>query len=356
MKSGLEKSSPAGIMTRGTAPTILVSMIPILALVLTLTAAANAQPAPLIYDTDMGNDIDDALALAVIHALESRGECKLIGVTLTKDNRWAAPYVDIVNTFYGRGDIPIGAVRGGKEPDDGDYIRAVAGKKAPGGGPLYPHDLTDGRDAPEAVELLRRLLAAQPDGSVVIAQVGFSTNLARLLDSKSDSHSPLAGRDLAAKKVRILSVMGGAFPPVRAEYNIKIDQPASAKLFAEWPTPIEVSGFEIGETILYSAASIENDFRYVEHHPVADAYRHYKKMPYDRETWDLTAVLQAIRPGRGYFGLSRPGTIRVDGQSLTHFMPSKEGKHRFLTVSEEQRIRVRATLEQLASEPPRPSN
>lgn len=336
--------------------TILVAMYRACLVLFVMLSFARAQPVPLIYDTDMGNDIDDALALAVIHALESRGECKLIGVTLTKDNRWAAPYVDLVNTFYGRGDIPIGAVRGGKEPGDGDYIRAVAEKKAPDGGPLYPRDLTDGRNAPEAVELLRRLLAAQPDGSVVIAQVGFSTNLARLLDSKPDSHSPLAGRELAAKKVRMLAVMGGAFPSVMAEYNIKIDQPASAKLFAEWPTPIEVSGFEIGETILYSAASIENDFRYVEHHPVADAYRHYKKMPYDRETWDLTAVLQAIRPGRDYFGLSRPGTIRVDGQSLTHFLPSEQGKHRFLTVTEEQRIRVRATLEQLASEPPRQSN
>ena len=335
--------------------TILVAMYRACLSLLVMMSLARAQPVPLIYDTDMGNDIDDALALSVIHALESRGECKLIGVTLTKDNRWAAPYVDIVNTFYGRGDIPIGAVRGGKEPDDGDYIRAVAEKKAPGGGPLYPHDLTDGRNAPEAVELLRRLLAAQPDGSVVIAQVGFSTNLARLLDSKADSHSPLPGRELVAKKVRMLSVMGGAFPSVMAEYNIKIDQPASAKLFAEWPTPIEVSGFEIGQAILFSAASIENDFRYVEHHPVADAYRHYKKMPYDRETWDLTAVLQAIRPGRDYFGLSRPGTIRVDEESLTHFLPSKEGKHRFLTVTEEQRIRVRSTLEHLASEPPRKS-
>jgi inosine-uridine nucleoside N-ribohydrolase len=321
-----------------------------------MTSFANAQPVPLIYDTDMGNDIDDALALAVIHTLESRGECKLIGVTLTKDNRWAAPYVDLVNTFYGRGDIPIGAVRAGKEPEDGAYIRPVAEKKSPGGGPLYPHDLTDGRQAPEAVALLRRLLAAQPDGAVVIAQVGFSTNLARLLDSKADSHSALAGRDLVARKVRLLSVMGGAFPSVMAEYNIKVDQPASAKVFADWPTPIEVSGFEIGQTILYSAASIENDFSYVEHHPVADAYRHFQKMPYDRETWDLTAVLQAVRPNRNYFGLSRPGTIRVDGEGLTHFAPSEEGKHRFLTVSEEQRIRVSAILEQLASEPPRRMN
>ena len=61
----------------------------------------------------MGNDIDDALALAMIHALESKGEARLLAVTLTKDNRWAGPYVDLVNTFYGRGSIPVGVVRPG---------------------------------------------------------------------------------------------------------------------------------------------------------------------------------------------------------------------------------------------------
>ena len=175
-------------------------------------AALAADPVPLIYDTDMGNDIDDALALAVIHALETRGECKLLGVTLTKDNKWAAPYVDLVNTFYRRGDIPIGVVRNGKTPKEGKYIRVVAQKKAPGGSPLYPHDLTDGGNAPEAVGMLRKLLASQQDGAVVIAQVGFSTNLARLLDSSPDDASALGGRELVAKKVRLLSVMGGAFP------------------------------------------------------------------------------------------------------------------------------------------------
>ena len=33
-----------------------------------------AEPVRLIFDTDIGNDVDDALALAVIHALQSRGE------------------------------------------------------------------------------------------------------------------------------------------------------------------------------------------------------------------------------------------------------------------------------------------
>ncbi len=324
----------------------------LLLLMLAAVTVMAAQPVPLIYDTDMGNDIDDALALAVIHALESRGECKLLGVTLTKDNRWAAPFVDLVNTFYGRADIPIGVVRDGKTPEDGEYLRPVAEKKRADGALVYPRDLTDGRNAPEAVGLLRKLLAAQHDESVVIAQVGFSTNLARLLDSPGDAVSPLTGRKLVAKKVRLLSIMAGAFPPLLAEYNVKIDQAAATKLFAEWPASMVASEFEVGLSILYPAVSIENDFRYVEHHPVADAYRAYQQMPYERPTWDLTSVLYAVRPERGYFGLSKPGRIAVYEKSLTRFTPDAEGKHRYLTVTEQQRTRVLATLVQLASQPP----
>ena len=83
---------------------------------------AAAQSVPVIFDTDMGNDVDDALALAMLHALESRGECRLIGVTITKDNPWAAPYVDLVNTFYGRarhsGRDGEGRRDAGEQPDD----------------------------------------------------------------------------------------------------------------------------------------------------------------------------------------------------------------------------------------------
>lgn len=317
-------------------------------------SARSVEPVRIIFDTDMGNDIDDALALALLHAFESRGEAKLLAVTLTKDNRWAAPYVDLVNTFYGRGAIPIGVVRNGKTPEDSDMIRVPCEKKGAGGTPFYPHDLTDGRRAPEAIGLLRTVLSAEKDRAVTFVQVGFSTNLARLLDSAGDNHSPLAGRELVARKVRLLSVMAGQFPTGKPEFNVKMDLPAARKLFAEWPTPIVVSGYEIGNSILYPAHSIENDFRYVEHHPIADSYRLYKKMPYDRPAWDPTAVLYAVRPERGYFSLSPAGRVQVDAEARTHFFPSSQGKHRYLIVNDLQRARIVEALTALVSQPPMP--
>ena len=92
----------------------------------------------------------------------------------------------------------------------------------------YPHDLLSGRVGKSATALLRKTLAAQPDHSVVIAQVGFSTNLARLLDSPADEYSPLTGRELVERKVKLLSLMAGAFQPIEGnrrylEYNVVKD-------------------------------------------------------------------------------------------------------------------------------------
>jgi inosine-uridine nucleoside N-ribohydrolase len=209
---------------------------------------------------------------------------------------------------------------------------------------------------PEATALLREVLAKQPDGSVAIAQVGFSTNLARLLDSAGDAHSPLKGRALVAKKVRVLSIMAGAFELINGkphpEYNVVKDIPAAKKIVEEWPTPIVFSGFEIGLSMRYPAASIEQDFRYVAHHPLQEAYQLYNPTPHERPTWDLTSVLWAVRPERGYFDLSGPGRVSVDEKGLTTFAETPDGKHRYLIADEVQRARSLEALVQLTSQPP----
>jgi len=309
----------------------------------------------LIFDTDICGDCDDVLALAMIHAMESRGACRLAAVTVTVDNDLVAPFVDAVNTFYGRGNIPIGAVGKGGVTEEGKYL-GLANEKD-GGQPRYPHDLTSGKSAPSAVAVLRKALAGEADGSVVIAQVGFSTNLARLLESPPDEYSPLSGEQLVKQKVSRLSLMAGAFKPIdgnahHLEYNVVKDIPSCRKLASRWPTPTVWSGFEIGIALPYPATSIERDYGYVAHHPVAEAYIRYMPPPHNRPTWDPTAVLAAVHPDRGYFDLSEPGKVTVAADGLTKFMPEAQGRDRYLILRPEQAPRVLEALVQLSSQPP----
>jgi len=318
----------------------------------------SAEPVRFVFDTDLGNDVDDSMALAVAHALQNRGECEILAVTLTKDNPYAAPMVDILNTFYGRPEIPIAVVKYGMTKDDGRYNRQVYELKDGDGNPRYPRSLTpqDSANLPDAVPFLRRLLAEEPDNSVVMIQIGFFTNFARLLDTPADDISPLTGKELIAKKVKFLSLMAGAFAPEykeHREYNVVIDIPSAKKVISEWPTEMVFSGFEIGDWIQHPAASMKEDYGYVEHHPLKDAYHFYRGLDNSQPTFDLNSVLYAVRPNRGYFDLSPPGTVTVQDNGLTTFAPSANGKHRYMIVSPEQKAMVREAFVQLCSEPPK---
>ncbi|MDX2178128.1 MAG: nucleoside hydrolase [Bryobacteraceae bacterium] len=304
-----------------------------------LAAASLAQPVPVIFDTDMGNDVDDAIALAMLHALESRGESKLLAVTITKDNLRAAQFVDLVNHFYGRPSIPIGLVTNGKTRESNPMISVPVSKL------VYPRRIETRADVADAQDVLWSTLNAAADQSVTVIQVGFSTNLVRLLDREG-------GRELVAKKVKLLSIMAGWFPNGKPEYNVRIDIPSAKKIFTEWPTPIVASGFEIGLALPYPASSVERDYAYTRHHPIADSYRAYLKMPYDRPTWDPTSVLYGVRPNAGDFGLSAPGTIVVADDGRTTLNPSPEGKHRYLTLDPANKDRIVRTMIELASRPP----
>ncbi|MCC9608644.1 nucleoside hydrolase [Blastopirellula sp. JC732] len=325
-----------------------------------LAAEETHQPIPVIFDTDIGNDCDDVLALAMLHALESRGECKLLAVTITKDHELAAPFTDCVNTFYGRGDIPIGVCRSGVTPEAGKFNVLAAAEE--NGHFRFPHDLKSGKTAPDAVAILRKALVDAEDGSVVICQVGFSTNLANLIDSPADDISPLSGKELVEKKVRLLSVMAAAFtdipdhktgePKRYREYNVFKDIPSARRLFSNWPTPILWSGFEIGLNLTYPYDSIVHDFDYVEHHPVAESYNLYITPPHNRPTWDLTSVLVAIRPEHRYFDLSPAGRVTIEEDGYSTFEPMENGRDRYLILRDDQKARATEALTLLSSEPP----
>lgn len=352
--------------------------------------AAFNGPSNIIFDTDMCLDDDDGMALAIVLALHNRREANLVAVTVGLDEKWCAPYASILNSFYGHPDIPIGTIRNGLSLEEAHrrivkglrlkielplatFARSVVERKNPDGSPFYPRRLTDGSRAPEAVSLLRKTLASQPDDSVVMIQVGNSANFAALLDSRPDAVSDLSGPDLVKKKVRFLSLMGGTFrgtkessgavQPKTNGINFYENVPAAQKVFNEWPTPIVASGAEIAGAISFPGISIERDFSYVPNHPIAEAYleecarivpafRLKTKCPHDHHTADLTAALYALRPDRNYFSVSNPVKVTVLSDGNIRFKEDGNGNHRYLIVSEEQKIRTQEAMMMLVSQPP----
>ena len=301
-------------------------------------------PMRVIFDTDLGNDVDDALAMDMLYKYMDQGRIRIIGIMTNKDTRYAPEFVDIFNTWYGYPKIPVGKISGGVKQDDYvNYSEAVCKLTNGDGSPMFRRSLRNYDKLLPSHILYRKLLAAQPDNSVTVISVGFSTNLARLLDTPADKYSPLSGRELVAKKVRLLSVMGGDFiENPRAEFNIVNDIPSAQKVFAEWPSHIAVSPFAVGKAIKFPASAIENDFGWVNgHHPMVEAYLHYRPMPYDRPTWDLTSVLYAVFPDEGYFTVSEPGNVSVDDKGYTSFKPASDGRDVVLSVDSGQAARIR---------------
>jgi len=218
-------------------------------LLLALCCAACApkkQPVSLIFDTDMAPDYDDVGAMAVLHALADSGEVDILATVSSNKQETTAPCIDVLNTYFGRPGIPVGAPKGEGVSMDTWHKGLKWTEELPS---RFPHKVESASQAEDAVSVYRRVLNAQPDTSVVVVTVGFFTNLKDLLESGPDADSPLSGKELVAAKVKRLVSMAGYFPEGK-EFNVMMDAPASQYVFENWPTPIVLSGFDIGEKII----------------------------------------------------------------------------------------------------------
>ncbi len=297
---------------------------------------AEVKPLNIIFDTDMGNDIDDALALQMLLNYEKAGRINLIGITICKANPNAIAFVDGYCRFNGRNDVPLGYVYDGVTPEDGTFLLPTLNAKYNGKPVMEPARTIDSK-LPEAYKLMRQLLAGAEDGSVTLVAVGPMTNMGRLMASKADEISPLSGVELVKAKVCRVVTMAALFSDrfPFPEWNVQCDVPNCKNLFELCPVPLTTAGYEVGYDLKYPHTSILSDFGTPEAHPLCVAYQSYMQMPYDRETWDLTAVLEAVEPGK-WFNYSSKGTIKLDEYGNAVLEPSKDGLQNYLVMAPEQ--------------------
>ena len=178
------------------------------------TLAELTKPAPVIFDTDIGTDIDDAYAL---FALIYRRDLELLGVTTVSSDavaraRLAAKLLSIAGGRWE--DVPVYA--GICTPTQ--YMKQVEWAR---------HFRSKRLHESGGVEFMRREIEKRP-GEVTIIAVGELTNVAALLDSSPG----------IARKIRAISLMGGSiyrgYAPgskPEPEWNIRSNAEAARKVF-----------------------------------------------------------------------------------------------------------------------------
>ena len=287
--------------------------------------AWSVQPVKIIFDTDMGPDYDDVGAITILHALAAKGECEILATMASDGYPYIAPTIEVFNRYFQKPGIPIGV------PDENAPKFSCPNHWNDSLVVKYLPKMKTNKDYPSSTEVYRKVLAAQNDQSVVIVTVGFISNLETLLKSGPDQYSKLSGRELVAKKVKNWVTMAGGFPEGN-EFNVNKHPKASMYVFQNWPTPILFSGFEIGVKIMTGNKVARQGTK---GSPVQWAYQYclstYEKKPaINRNSWDHTAVLCAVRNPANYFYVIRNGTFICNVDGTNSWNADKNSNHSFL--------------------------
>ena len=303
-----------------------------------------AEPVKVIFDTDIGDDCDDAGALAMLHALADRGEVEILAVMISNRVPAAAACASAINVYFGRPDLPIGDIRSTANTQTNDRYATYIAEH-------FPHRVTNEADLPDAVTLYRKVLAAQPDGSVTIVVVGPATNVSDLLNSGPDEHSPLSGDELVGRKVKFYSAGGNGranLPHGQAGWNYKWDLDAARNELARMPTHIPFvfaggSGLKMMTGAGYERKPPGQIIRtcYEQHHR--------RTTNLQRSSWDQLRLWYAVRD-RSNFETSPPGDITLTGDIL-HYEPTPNRNRSYAYVKDIEKMAQQ--LEELMMHEPR---
>jgi purine nucleosidase len=187
---------------------------------------------PVLFDTDIGSDIDDAVALAY---LLRHPRCDLLGVTtVTGDVAQRAALAEIIAAAAGRADLPIHAgasqvlFNGPGQPHVPQYeaVRHLPHRKE------YP--------ANTAIEFMRRTIRSRP-GEVTLLAVGPMTNLALLF--ATDPEIPSLLREVVLM-CGVFTGRAGHGPGAR-EWNALVDPLATAVTYKARPPRFTSVGLDV---------------------------------------------------------------------------------------------------------------
>ncbi|WP_031527421.1 nucleoside hydrolase [Dyadobacter crusticola] len=292
-------------------------------------------PVSVILDTDMDSDVDDVGALAMLHAYEKQKKARILGIIVTSDEQYSAPCTDAINAWFGRKDIPIGVSQKDSLKSFSKYTQQIARQ--------FPNRFASNADAEDGTLVYRKLLAAEPDQSVVIITIGHLTSLSRLLDSAPDAVSPLNGQELVRRKVVRWSCMGGQFPEGKEANFYRPDPSSTVNSLAKWSLPVTFAGWEVGNQIVTGGAPFKAECD--PESPVYKAYELYNGFK-GRASWDQVAILEAVEGADPFFLVNKNGQCKVAKDGSNTWVAPPNQNHGYLSMNAEVE-RIRRHIDQL---------
>ena len=292
----------------------------------------------IIFDTDVGADCDDMLALTYLVYAKKHYNVDLKAVTHSKDDLYGIPAIRAFFRTLGEDIPPIGRMNAEPVEYSKSYAKAVAEK--------FCTD-EDFVEADEAVKVLRRALCNSENA--ILCAVGPFTNIAALLRSGSDEISELDGVSLVKEKCAKVVVMAGQFVTdqngdLHPEWNVKCDVPAAQAMTELCPIPIVFLPFETGEKMMTGAPMVE---KYGEGTPLSLSFVKFGSAG-GRHSWDPATVLYAVEGAGDRFDEGPCGRVAVDSVGRTVVNYGSGGMHSVLTVKMQEGLDECASKKKIA--------
>jgi purine nucleosidase len=245
----------------------------------------------IILDTDIGSDVDDAMALAF---LVGRTDVQIVGVTTVYGNtdlraRIAARYAKLMGvelSIYAGRSEPLSGRETWKSGNEGSLLPGLEGE-------VY--------ESLDAVDFLTAAVSNEP-GKVEVVAIGPLTNIALAIEADPNF----------AKNVKHLWIMGGEFVKGTAEHNFRSDD-VSTKIVIDSGIHMTITGLEITQQLqimrndleIIATAGSMGTLLFAE----IDQWLTYRKEDFD-VPHDPIAIMPMLEPQ--LFIFSKEGIVEIE--------------------------------------------
>ncbi|MDN5213205.1 nucleoside hydrolase [Fulvivirgaceae bacterium BMA12] len=315
----------------------------------------------VILDTDPSFDPDDAGCIAMLHTLASQGECNILAIVNSTNQKESALCISAINQFYNRPAIPVGDYKGYVKKinaTENTYDYHIANE--------YPRPLKKWDDSHDGVKLYREILESAQDTSITVVIVGTMHNFYGLLRSQPDALSDKTGRELVKQKVKEVVTMGGNFLNNKGLDRTNWGGSDVLCKYTEWsclnkernrmcryviencPAPLIASGWENGNGNYYNAnngnvMSGQGLKKLPENHIIRVSYeKHFAyrggSESITRYSNDQCALHYAIRGEGGNYKAFTNGKITLSASGECEWIATKDGVQGHLQKNREDHL------------------